>query len=115
MGTQDAYTKTDQLLITAFFCLETFTRHLLMAIISLDLLNHLGNTQRVTLFYAVVVIFVLGNSILVPFLLQRLGIRLIVTAASVFIIAATVMLGSESLFGTAFGLFVRVLGTVCIE
>ena len=50
MGTQDAYTKTDQLLITAFFCLETFTRHLLMAIISLDLLNHLENTQRVTLF-----------------------------------------------------------------
>jgi hypothetical protein len=36
MGTQDAYTKTDQLLITAFFCLETFTRHLLMAIIPLD-------------------------------------------------------------------------------
>ena len=50
-----------------------------------------------------------------PFLLQRLGIRLIVTAASVFITAATVMLGSESLFGTAFGLFVRVLGTACIE
>ena len=89
MGTQDAYTKTDQLLITAFLCLETFTRHLLMAIISLDLLNHLENTQRVTLFYAVVAIFVLGNSILVPFLLQRLGIRLIVTAASVFITAAT--------------------------
>jgi hypothetical protein len=63
MGTQDAYTKTDQLLITAFFRLETFTRHLLMAIIPLDLLNHLGNTQRVTLFYAVVAIFGLGNSI----------------------------------------------------
>jgi hypothetical protein len=63
----------------------------------------------------VVAIFGLGNSILVPFLFQRLGIRLIVTAAGVFITAATVMLGSESLFGTAFGLFVRVLGTACIE
>jgi hypothetical protein len=58
---------------------------------------------------------VLETASLVPFLLQRLGIRLIVTAAGVFVTAATVMLGSESLFATAFGLFVRVLGAACIE
>jgi hypothetical protein len=87
----------------------------LTAIIPLDLLDHLGNTQRVTLFYAVVAIFGLGNSILVPFLLRRLGIRLIVAAAGFFITAAAVLLGSETLFGTALGLLVRVLGTACIE
>jgi hypothetical protein len=52
---------------------------------------------------------VLETASLVPFLLQRLGTRLIVTAAGVFVTAATVMLGSESLFATALGLFVRVL------
>jgi hypothetical protein len=57
----------------------------------------------------------LETASLVPFLLQRLGIRLIVTAAGVFVTAATVMLGSESLCATAFGLFVRVLGAACIE
>jgi MFS family permease len=115
MRSPDAETTTDQLLITSFFCLETFTRHLLMAIVPLDLLGHLGSLQHVTLFYAVVAIFGLGNSILVPFLLQRLGIRLIIAAAGVFITTAAVLLASESLIGTAFGLFVRVLGTACIE
>jgi len=109
------HTKTDQLLITSFFCLETFTRHLLMAIIPLNLLNHLEDTQRVTLFYAVAAVFGLGNSILVPLLLQRLGIRLIVAAAGVFVTTAAVLLAGESLIGTALGLFVRVLGTACIE
>jgi len=106
---------TDQILITSFFCLETFTRHLLMAIIPLDLLNHLGSTQRVTLFYAGVAVFGLGNSILVPFLLERLGLRLIVAAAGVFVTAAAALFASESLIGTACGLFIRVLGTACIE
>src|SRR5947207_12161309 len=98
MRTPATDTTTDQLLITSFFCLETFTRHLLMAIIPLDLLSHLENTQRVTLFYAVVAIFGLGNSILIPFLLQRLGIRLIIAAAGVFITISAVLLGSGSLF-----------------
>ena len=82
---------------------------------TLDLLNHLGNAQRVTLFYAAVAIFGLGNSVLVPFLLQRLGIRLTVAAAGFFITTAAILLGSESLFGIAFGLLVRVLGTAFIE
>ena len=115
MRTPDSNTTTDQLLITSFFCLETFTRHLLMAVIPLDLLSHLGNTQHVTLFYAVVAIFGLGNSILVPLLLQRLGIRLIVAASGVFITVAAALLASESLISIALGLFFRVLGTACIE
>jgi MFS transporter, ACDE family, multidrug resistance protein len=105
----------DRLLITLFFCAEAFSRGLLLAIIPLELLKHLGNTQRVTLFYAVVAIFGLGNSILVPSLLKRLGVRLIIALAGVFTTLAAVLLVTESPAGTALGLVVRVFASACIE
>jgi len=105
----------DRLLITLFFCAETFSRSLLLAIIPLELLRHLGSTQRVTLFYAVVAIFGLGNSILVPMLLKRLGVRLIITVAGVLTTLAAVLMMTESPTGTALGLAVRVFASACIE
>ena len=40
----------DQLVITLFFCVETFSPGLLLAIIPLDRLANFGSTERVTLF-----------------------------------------------------------------
>lgn len=105
----------DRLLITLFFCAETFSRSLLLAIIPLELLRHLGSTQRVTLFYAVVAIFGLGNSILVPTLLKRLGVRSIIAVAGVLTTLAAVLMVTESTAGTAVGLVVRVFASACIE
>ena len=108
-------TVMDRLLITLFFCAETFSRSLLLAIIPLELLRHLGSTQRVTLFYAVVAIFGLGNSILVPMLLKRLGVRLIIAVAGVLTTLAAMLMVTESTAGTAVGLIVRVFASACIE
>jgi predicted MFS family arabinose efflux permease len=108
-------TVMDRLLITLFFCAETFSRSLLLAIIPLELLKHLGSTQRVTLFYAMVAIFGLGNSILVPMLLKRLGVRLIIAVAGVLTTLAAVLMVTESPAGTALGLVVRVFASACIE
>jgi len=105
----------DRLLITLFFCAETFSRSLLLAIIPLELFRHLGSTQRVTLFYAVVAIFGLGNSILVPTLLKRLGVRQIIAVAGVLTTLAAVLMVTESPAGTALGLVVRVFASACIE
>jgi MFS transporter len=108
-------TVIDRLLITLFFCAETFSRSLLLAIIPLELLRHLGSTQRVTLFYAVVAIFGLGNSVLVPTLLKRLGVRLIIAVAGVLTTLAAMLMVTESTAGTAVGLIVRVFASACIE
>lgn len=114
MRTRTAGT-TDRVLITVFFCVESFSRNLLMAIVPLDLFAQLGSTQRVTLFYAVVSVFGLGNSILVPLLLHRVGLRLTVAAAGVFVALAAVLLGSGNLIGIGLGLAARIVGTACIE
>jgi MFS family permease len=108
-------TVMDRLLITLFFCAETFSRSLLLAIIPLEMLRHLGSTQRVTLFYAVVAIFGLGNSVLVPMLLKRLGVRLIIAVAGVLTTLAAMLMVTESTAGTAVGLIVRVFASACIE
>jgi MFS family permease len=105
----------DRVLITMFFCAETFSRGLLLAIVPLSLLAHLGSTQRVTLFYAAVSIFGLVNSVLVPALLNRLGVRLVVAVAGVFTTLAATLLVTESLTGTALGLAVRVFATACVD
>ena len=89
----------DRLVITLFFCIETFSRGLLLAIIPLDLLAHLGSAQRVTLFYAAVAIFGLGNSMLVPWLLGKLGVRIVVASAGIFMTCAAILLATESAVG----------------
>jgi ACDE family multidrug resistance protein len=105
----------DRLVITLFFCVETFSRSVLLAIIPLNLLEHFGNIQRVTLFYAAVAIFGLGNSVLVPLLLHRLGVRLIIAAAGVFMTLAAILLATETPLGMALGLVVRVFASACVE
>lgn len=105
----------DRLLVTLFFCAETFSRGLLLAIVPLGLLANLGSTQRVTIFYAAVSIFGLANSILVPTLLRYLGVRLVVAVAGIATTVAATLLVTETLTGTALGLIVRVFATSCID
>jgi hypothetical protein len=53
-----------RVVITLLFCVETFSRGLLLAIIPLKVLSFVGSMQGVALFYAAVAIMGLGNSIL---------------------------------------------------
>jgi hypothetical protein len=105
----------DQLVITLLFCAETFSRGLLLAIIPLDLLVHLGSTQRVTIFYAAATFFGLGNSLLVPFLLNTFGIRALVASAACLMICAAALFASESVLGLGLGMIVRIVSSACIE
>lgn len=115
MRPEDAAPATNRLALTLFFIVETVARSLLLAIIPLDLLSHLGSTQRVTVFYTVVAIFGLGNSIIVPLLLARFGPRRIVIAASLLTIAGYILMSTESTIGIAVGLVIRVFASACIE
>ena len=105
----------DKIFITLFFCVETFLRGLLLAVIPLELLTHLGSPQRVTLFYAGVAVFGLGNSILVPWFLKIAGIRRVVATAGFLTAVGALLLATENIFGIAVGLAVRVLAGGCIE
>jgi MFS family permease len=111
----DAAPATTRLALMLFFIVETVARSLLLAIIPLDLLSHLGSTQRVTVFYTVVAIFGLGNSIIVPLLLARFGPRQIVIAASLLTITGYILMSTESTVGIAVGLVIRVFASACIE
>jgi hypothetical protein len=115
MRAQSATLAMDQVVITLLFCVETFSRGLLLAIIPLDLLGILGSTERVTLFYATVTVFGLGNSLLVPFLLHKLGIRALVASAGCLMTCAAALMATEGLPGLGIGIIVRVFATACIE
>lgn len=107
--------RVDQLVITLLFCAETFSRGLLLAIIPLDLLVHFGSMERVTLFYAAVTVFSFGNSLLIPFLLDRFGVRALVASAGCLMTGAAILLAAGGLGGLAVGLVVRVFATACLE
>lgn len=105
----------DRLLITLFFCVETFSRGLLLAVVPLELLAYFGDTQRVTLFYAGVAIFGLGNSILVPWFLKNAGTRRVVASAGILTVFAAALLATENILAIAGGLAIRVLAGGCVE
>jgi MFS transporter, ACDE family, multidrug resistance protein len=104
-----------RVVITLLFCVETFSRSLLLAIIPLKVLSFVGSMQGVALFYAAVAIMGLGNSILVPTLLRRLGSRAVVAAAGFLIVCGVVLLAADTLFGMALGLGIRVFAQSCLE
>lgn len=101
--------------ITLLFCVETFSRGLLLAIIPLKVLAFAGSMQGVALFYAAVAILGLGNSILIPKLLSRFGSRFVVAAAGSLIVSGVALLATDTIFGTALGLAIRVFAQSCLE
>jgi MFS family permease len=104
-----------QIVIISVFCAEIFSRALLLAIIPLKVLDRLGTMQGVALFYAAVAVFGLGNSILVPTLLGRLGSRMMLAAAGFLIAFGVLLLGTGTLPGMAVGLTIRVFAQSCVE
>jgi hypothetical protein len=105
----------DRLVITVFFCVETFSRGLLLAIIPLDLLAYFGDTREVTLFFAGVSVFGLGNSVLVPRLLKAIDGPRVVAAAGLLTTIAAILLATGNLLAIAAGLVIRVLAGACVE
>jgi ACDE family multidrug resistance protein len=101
--------------IIALFCLESVSRGLLLAIVPLRLLSQFGTIERVTYFYAFVAIFALGNSILVPWIINKVGIRAVVVAAGCFISLSAALLATDTFFGVTIGLICRILELACME
>jgi MFS family permease len=115
MGTGERGLTTERSLIILFFCIETFARTALMAIVPLDLLELLGNAQHVGFLFAAAAIFGLGNSILIPILLRQFGIKTLITAAGLFVVLAAALLSTGNVIGMALGLVVRVFASACVE
>ena len=101
--------------ITLLFCVETFSRGLLLAIIPLKVLAFVGSMQGVALFYAAVAVLGLGNSILVPTLLSRIGSRVVVAAAGFLIVCGVALVATDAILGMALGLAIRVFAQSCLE
>jgi MFS family permease len=101
--------------ITLLFCFETFSRGLLLAIIPLKVLAEIGSMRGVALFYAGVAVLGLGNSILVPRLVCRFGLRSVVAAAGILALTGVALLSAENLWVMAFGQAIRVLAQSCLE
>jgi hypothetical protein len=101
--------------IIALYCLESFSRGILLALVPLQLLAKVETAENVTFFYALVSVFVLGNSILVPFLVETFGIRVVVGLAGVLQMSAAGLLALDPIAFTAVGLVLRATGTSCVE
>jgi MFS family permease len=105
----------DKVLITLFFCVETLSRGLLLALIPIKLLEYFGNVQQVTFLYATVAVFGLGNSVFVPWLVRKLGVRMVIALAGVLISCAAILLATENILYVAFGLVIRIIAGACVE
>lgn len=101
--------------ITLLYCLETFSRGLLLAIIPLKVLAQIGSMEGVALFYAGVGVLGLGNSILVPKLVGKFGLRAVVGAAGMLVLIGIMLLAADALLVMALGLATRVLAQSCLE
>jgi MFS family permease len=106
---------TNQTLVIAIYSLEGISRGLLLALVPLQLLQKVETAQNVTFFYAAVSIFVLCNSIVVPILVQKFGVRWVVTLAGLLQMCTAVLLALDPIAFTAIGLILRSTGTSCID
>ncbi|MGE0750545.1 MAG: MFS transporter [Variibacter sp.] len=103
------------LVIIGLSCLEASSRGLLLAIVPIQLLAQFGTLQGVTYFYAAVAIFALGNSILVPGIIERYGIRNVVTLSGIFTATSAVLIAFGTLAGVSAGLIVRAVALACLD
>jgi MFS family permease len=101
--------------VIALYCLESFSRGMLLALVPLQLLEKVETAQNVTFFYALVSVFVLVNSTLVPFLVETFGIRPVVALAGALQVCAAGLLALDPVAFTAVGLVLRATGTSCLE
>jgi MFS family permease len=102
-------------LIIGLYCFEGAARGLLLAIVPLRLLAQFGTLHNVTFFYVGSAVFALANSILVPWLIERFGVRRVLILSGGLIVVTAILIASDTLLGVGIGLVGRTLALACMD
>lgn len=85
------------------------------ALIPIEALNHLGNAQKVSVFFFVVSLIGVVTAVFIPLVVHRIGRRWVIALGIVVTAVSSLLLALESLWPLMLGSALRVFGFLCMD
>jgi MFS family permease len=103
------------LAFATLFALESLARALAATVISVQAYELLQDNQKVSVLFTLVGLGGLSASLAIPLLIRLTARRWIYTGGALLLILAGGLLATHTLAGQAGGMFLRVIGTACLN